>query len=398
MTRLLWIVTVLVLAQVLLTQPRVTFAQSDPGRDAEARGLFEAGRAAFDQGRYPDALGYFDRAYQLSRRPQLLYNLGQVHDRLRHDEDALQAFQQYLKQVPGAENRTEVEHRIQALRQAMIGTFHFTLTPSNAQVWIDGEAKPLDNTGRLQVSTGSHEVLIRAQGYEELRQRMNVRGGDMIEMPVTLQLAEQQPVVAAVTPVAPVAPVAPTTPVTTSVPVTAVTTTTLTPPVVAEPAPQPTPLTPQTAPPSVTGAPAPLTAPQSLPPLPADNGPSTATTLGWVAAVPAGLLLVGGTAFALIGKSQFAKLESDCSSSCTRQEIEDQGGTVKTMQLLTNIGFIGGGALAALATALFVVGGTSGDDQPPASAAPAGTAPATAPTPPMTVVLGPTSIMARGTF
>jgi len=393
MTRLLLsIVTVLVLAQVLLVQPGVTFAQSDPGRDAEARGLFEAGRAAFDQGRYPDALGYFDRAYQLSRRPQLLYNLGQVHDRLRHDEDALQAFQQYLKQVPGAENRTEVEHRIQALRQAMIGTFHFTLTPSNAQVWIDGEAKALDNTGRLQVSTGSHEVLIRAQGYEELRQRMNVRGGDMIEMPVTLQRAEATPAVAAVAPVAPVTAVAPTTPVAPTVPVTAVTTTTLTPAPVAEPAAQPTNLAPPPAQPSVVAAPAPLTGVQTLPTLPTDYGPSTATTLGWVAVVPAGLLLVGGATFALLGKSKFTSLENDCSSSCTREEIEDQGGTVKTMELLTNVGLIGGGVLAGLATALFIIGGASGDDQPPAADAPATPAPAT------TVVLGPTSILARGTF
>lgn len=328
--------------------------------------MFEAGRAAFDQGRYQDALGYFDRAYQLSRRPQLLYNLGQVHDRLRHDEEALTAFQQYLKQVPGAENRAEVEHRIQAMRQAMYGSLHFTLTPANAEVWIDGEAKPLDNTGRIQVTTGSHEILVRAAGHDELRQRMNVRGGDMIELPISLQPNDGS------------APVATTPAVITPTPAPVPTTA---PPVVqdappAQTAPAPTPV--------VAEAPAPTqTNYATLPDLPTRGG-NTATTLAWVAVVPAGLLLAAGTGFALLGSSEFDRINDKCRSSCTREEIESQGDTVKTYELITNVGFIGGGVLAALATVLFIVGGNSSDtEQPPAQPA---------------VAFGPGSIMAQGSF
>jgi tetratricopeptide (TPR) repeat protein len=87
--------------------------------DDEARGLFAAGRAAFADGRYEDARSYFQRSYELSRRPQLLYNLGQVEDRLRHDEAALASFEQYLAEVPDAENRVEVQARIDALRAAI---------------------------------------------------------------------------------------------------------------------------------------------------------------------------------------------------------------------------------------------------------------------------------------
>ena len=335
-------------------------AQSDPGRDAEARGLFEAGRAAFDQGRYQDALGYFDRAYQLSRRPQLLYNLGQVHDRLRHDEEALTAFQQYLKQVPGAENRAEVEHRIQAMRQAMYGSLHFTLSPANAEVWVDGEAKQLDNTGRLQVTTGSHEILVRAEGHDELRQRMNVRGGDMIELPISLQPSDgSTPAVIAPTP----------TPL-------------VTPPPVEAPGTEPAPT------PAVVEAPAPTqpTNTMSLTPndVPAARGGSTATTLAWVAVVPAGLLLAAGTGFALLGSKEFDRVDDKCRSTCTAAERDAAGETLKTYELITNVGFIGGGALAALATVLFIVGGNSNQsEQPPAQPA---------------IAFGPGSIMAQGSF
>ena len=83
--------------------------------DAEARTLFEQGRIAFEEGRYRDSWDYFHRAYRLSRRPKLLYNVGQAADRLRKDEEALKAFRLYLKHVPDAENRQEVEARVRAL-------------------------------------------------------------------------------------------------------------------------------------------------------------------------------------------------------------------------------------------------------------------------------------------
>lgn len=92
---------------------------TDPSRDQEARGLFDAGRTSFDAGRYTDALGYFQRAHELSGRPALLFNIATTHDRLRHDAEALGAFEAYLSSVPDAQNRAEVEARIAPLREAV---------------------------------------------------------------------------------------------------------------------------------------------------------------------------------------------------------------------------------------------------------------------------------------
>ena len=89
-----------------------------PGAEAEARALYTAGQAAFHEGRYENALEYLTRSYELSRRPALLFNLGTTYDRLRRDAEALAAFQQYLHDVPEAENRLEVEARIAVLREA----------------------------------------------------------------------------------------------------------------------------------------------------------------------------------------------------------------------------------------------------------------------------------------
>ena len=92
-------------------------ASAQNGTDAEAKALFQAGRFAFEDGRYEEALKNFERAYELSKRPQLLYNVGTAADRLRQNEKALKAFKEYLKKVPKSPNRREVEGRIRFLEK-----------------------------------------------------------------------------------------------------------------------------------------------------------------------------------------------------------------------------------------------------------------------------------------
>ncbi len=91
-------------------------AMSESLADAEARANFEAGRVAFADARYDDALSYFERAHELSGRHQLLYNIGLCHDRLGRDVEALESFEQYLVAAPEAHNRAEVEQRIETAR------------------------------------------------------------------------------------------------------------------------------------------------------------------------------------------------------------------------------------------------------------------------------------------
>jgi len=91
----------------------------DADRTEEAKALFAAGKAAFDAGRFTDALDYFERSYAISKRPGLLYNIGIVRDRLRDDERALEAYDAYLAAVPDAGNRAEVETRANAIRAAL---------------------------------------------------------------------------------------------------------------------------------------------------------------------------------------------------------------------------------------------------------------------------------------
>lgn len=113
-----------VLALVALAFASPALAQSPPdatasSADREARARFESGRLAFDDQRYEEALADFERSYELSGRSIILFNIGLVHDRLRRDGEALDAFRRYLEAVPDAENRAEVERRIEVLQAAL---------------------------------------------------------------------------------------------------------------------------------------------------------------------------------------------------------------------------------------------------------------------------------------
>ncbi|MBN8613601.1 MAG: hypothetical protein J0L92_23600 [Deltaproteobacteria bacterium] len=93
-------------------------AQTDASTDGEARRAYDLGRAAFAEGAFDTAVTHFRRAYLLSARAGLLYNIGQAELRGGHDARALEAFEAYLRQAPADDvHRGEVEERARMLRE-----------------------------------------------------------------------------------------------------------------------------------------------------------------------------------------------------------------------------------------------------------------------------------------
>jgi tetratricopeptide (TPR) repeat protein len=109
----------LLVSPVAAQQARRTDAARAPADEGVAKGLFQAGKAAYEAGRYEEALSFFEQAYTQSERPRMLYNIGQTADRLRRDERALEAFRKFLELVPDDPLRVEVEKRVAALEQAV---------------------------------------------------------------------------------------------------------------------------------------------------------------------------------------------------------------------------------------------------------------------------------------
>jgi len=98
---------------------RAQDSQEGDGPIAEAKRAFASGTMAYADGDFETALASFKRAYELTDSPDLLYNIATVSDRMRRDEEALEAYEGYLEARPQSADREHVEGRIDVLRKSI---------------------------------------------------------------------------------------------------------------------------------------------------------------------------------------------------------------------------------------------------------------------------------------
>ena len=104
---------------LLVAAPARTEAQEaevDPDV-AAARSHYDAAVSYYEQLRYEDAAREFREAYELSRRVHLLKNVGTSLQHARQWGGAADAFEEYLRESPDAEDREGIEGRVARLRE-----------------------------------------------------------------------------------------------------------------------------------------------------------------------------------------------------------------------------------------------------------------------------------------
>src|SRR5689334_3962621 len=103
-------VALLLAFAVAATPARAT----DDADTAEARRLFISGTKHFDLSEYEAALADFKEGYRRKDDPVFLYNIAQCYRLTKgHEEDALKFYRNYLRRAPRAQNRVEVEKKIE---------------------------------------------------------------------------------------------------------------------------------------------------------------------------------------------------------------------------------------------------------------------------------------------
>jgi MYXO-CTERM domain-containing protein len=102
----------------LLGAGGVAAAQAvDKAKLDEARRHYEQGQTQYDLGNFDAAIDAYKKAYELSNQPGLLFNIAQAY-RLKKDyEKALYFYKSYLRRLPDAQNRADVEARIADMEQ-----------------------------------------------------------------------------------------------------------------------------------------------------------------------------------------------------------------------------------------------------------------------------------------
>lgn len=87
--------------------------------DEAARRHFRLGQAYYQNGQFPQAAVEFEQAYQLSGRPQLLYNIYLAHRDALHTRQSYEALRQYLDEVADPPDEDHLRARLHHLEEAL---------------------------------------------------------------------------------------------------------------------------------------------------------------------------------------------------------------------------------------------------------------------------------------
>ncbi|MFO0652414.1 MAG: tetratricopeptide repeat protein [Polyangiales bacterium] len=164
------------------------WAQTRPTRAAlaEARRRFERGIALHDRGDDAAAVAELRVAWELSRRPSALYNLGIALQAMRRDEEALEAFRTVLSLDRGVSRqlRRDVRDAVATL-EASLAWVRVELSPASAALQIDG--RDVTARGEFTLLAGEHRAVARAEGHREATETFTLSPGEHHPLRLTLE-------------------------------------------------------------------------------------------------------------------------------------------------------------------------------------------------------------------
>jgi hypothetical protein len=160
----------------------------------EAERHFQSGVQLFKETKYAEALAEFERAYEISPQPLVLYNIAGCHRELSHYSEAVAYYRRFL-----TEGKDKAKPARLAAAQAeldgilaRIARVTVTVTPGLSGVSLILDGTPIDKPEMpLILPPGEHRLVARAEGRPETERSVRVASGD--ELAVELVLAERPP-------------------------------------------------------------------------------------------------------------------------------------------------------------------------------------------------------------
>jgi tetratricopeptide (TPR) repeat protein len=179
-------VLVLLLCSTAIAQSNMDLAKKE----------FEAGQIAYDLARYDEALTRFTKAYELSKLPAILYNLGQTHRRLYETGGTIdnlrrsrEMYRSYLRLVPISPDRALAESLLKGVEEE----YNTQLRAQRDKLLIDAKgvgalnlAEDFIGQGDLDAALAALERFVKAPGNkraevargERVRARVQAARGD----------------------------------------------------------------------------------------------------------------------------------------------------------------------------------------------------------------------------
>lgn len=155
-----------------------------------AKAEYEAGKILYQDGDHANALLKFQRAYELSNDPRLLWNVAACEKNLRRYTRVLAAVEKYQKEggaLLTEQDRSDADELVKTVR-TLVSTLHVKVDEPGADVFVDGEKigqTPLAD-GRL-VDVGARKIRITKAGFKPFEKTEQVAGASEITITAKLE-------------------------------------------------------------------------------------------------------------------------------------------------------------------------------------------------------------------
>jgi len=200
----MWIarcVLLLSLSGVALAQPAVVLtpeaqAEVSAADQKRADDLKNEANILFRDGRYKEAIEKFQRAFEIVRDGELLYNIGVSYQNLEAWQECVSFMERYLEKASVGPKRDRAENTRKSCEARIERDQELTIesTPTGARIFIDDRARGVQGTTpfRNYVKPGSHRVWVELDGYEPTDQTIEVQKATPFRMNVQLSQVQNR--------------------------------------------------------------------------------------------------------------------------------------------------------------------------------------------------------------
>jgi tetratricopeptide (TPR) repeat protein len=171
--------------------------KADKGDRSEAARLKKDADALMDQDRYVDALALYQRAYDLTSDPALLYNQGRALEAMGEYPDALDKLEKFEHDAPAG-----LRAKVPGLRdlitdlKSRIATVVVTTNVPGARVTLrDKNAGTIQKELKLRTRAGSASLEVSAEGYVTFKKDLDLAAGSTAKVDAQLSLRKTDAII-----------------------------------------------------------------------------------------------------------------------------------------------------------------------------------------------------------
>ncbi|MBI4703016.1 MAG: PEGA domain-containing protein, partial [Deltaproteobacteria bacterium] len=174
--------------------------KEDEAKKQEAVAALKQGKKLFEGGKHDAALPLFQKADALRPGAAPKYYAAACLDKLGKKQEALDGYKVFMGSEPGEKLQDEVKTaigRIKELEKELApapAVVALAVKPPDApKLAIQVDGKPHAGGMQIELPAGEHQIVVTAEGFQQLTKVVNPKAGEKLDLEVVLEPAPPAP-------------------------------------------------------------------------------------------------------------------------------------------------------------------------------------------------------------